>query len=107
MKKEKPQMELIKKTLPYIIIIIPGVFLEFWIYTFSNLLSIKDFLFDQSIAWGRFFAFMTVGNIFLATFCYVVAKRVEKLAKTKINYAVTIALIWITSFVVTAFFYSR
>lgn len=98
-------MNLVKRILPHVVIVTSGVFLEFWIYNFSDLLSIKDFLFDHGTDWKYFLTFMTIGNIFLIFFCYVLAKRIENLSKTRINLFVTIVLVWVTSFIVTKFFY--
>ena len=91
------------KIIQYFIFVITGVFLEFWIFTFSQILSIRDWLFNQNVIWGRFFTLMIIGNLFLIGFFYVVTNLTERLLKLKTNLRLIIVLIWIVAFVVTFF----
>ena len=95
------------KIIQYFIFVITGVFLEFWIFTFSQILSIRDWLFNQNVIWGRFFTLMIIGNLFLIGFFYVVTNLTERLLKLKTNLRLIIVLIWIVAFVVTFFYYSK
>ncbi|OGM12073.1 hypothetical protein A2Z22_03190 [Candidatus Woesebacteria bacterium RBG_16_34_12] len=95
----------VTKIIQYFIFIITGVFLEFWIFTYSQLLSIRDILFNQSIIWGHFAALMIIGNLSLIALYYMVNKLTERLLKLKTNLSLTTALIWAASFVVIILYY--
>lgn len=96
-------MDFIKKNWHYLLIVLPGIFLEYLVFTISWILSYDNILFNPIIIWQRLIILVLSGNLVLFCLVFVISKLLNRLLHREFKLFILLFSIWLSTIFVILF----